>query len=300
MRISGYGGGASGRDASGRDRDQRREAFRRAFRVGDRVRGVFKRREGPGLGWVRIEGHELLAEVGDEAQPGQALHFLVRELAPEIVLQALSEADAQGLGGLSLSDLVRAFLQARDALETRLKPQTVRLSATPREARKSAYLAYLAADKDALAGWLRLSGLLLRMNEAFAARGAGSLFYLPWLFPHASGFELLCRRQAAPESPELVAATLGFSTPRLGRCECRFLCRGAQTSFRVGVEFPARSAPFVQDFSDRLARAFSQTLPAQALCLGVGPLTHSGATLLAPFLDRSGRGSALSFRTSYV
>ena len=87
MRIRGYGsgyGGSSGRDA------ERKGAFRRRFQVGDRVRATLLRWERPGFAWVEVGDLELLASLSLEAKPGQMLHFLVKELYPEIVLQEFS------------------------------------------------------------------------------------------------------------------------------------------------------------------------------------------------------------------
>lgn len=286
MRISGYGSGFGGQDAGSRDRDQRREAFRRACRVGDRVRALFLRRETPSLGWVRIEGCELLAEVGEQAQPGQTLYFLVRELVPEIVLQPLSDEQARGFVGLSLNELIRTYLQTRDAFEARLGPELAGLHPAPRPERKNAFFRLLLHDEPAFSGWLRIVTVSGAMNTAFAARNAGRFAYAPWLFPQAAGVELVYATQSGQAG--LIEAALAFATPELGRCECRLLCGETRTSVRVAVERAERRAA--------LALALERALPRDLACLGVGRLEHPSATLLPPFLARSGAASAFHSR----
>ena len=276
MRISGYGGGSGGAGAGNRGRDQRRESFRRIFRVGDRVRGVFTRREAPGLGWVRIEGHELLAEIEDTVDPGQPLFFLIRELSPEIVLQALATAGAAGLG---LSDLVHGYLLARATFENRMLAHGPQLQAMSRDQRKAAYLACLAAGPELLASWLRLSGLVYAANIELDRRKVGRFSYLPWLLAAGTGVELLWT-----QGPALFDATLGFAYSGMGRCECRFLCRGERTSFRLALEFP--------EAKPDLLPKLEGLLPAGTVCLGLGRLTPAPATLLAPFLAQAVEGLA--------
>jgi hypothetical protein len=286
MRISGYGAGFGGQDPSKRDRELRREAFRRSCRVGDRVRALLLRHETASLGWVRIEGCELLAEVGEQAQPGQTLYFLVRELIPEIVLQPLSEQESGGLVGAPLSELIRTFLQTRDALEARLQTKTRGLAEAPRSERRRRYFRLLLTDAPALSAWLRVVALVEAMNAAFASRGAGRFRYPPWALPRATGVELLYGGESGQSG--LIQAALAFSTRALGRCECRLLCGETQASVRVAIE-RAEQAP-------ALASALERALPQDVACLGVGRLAQPTGTLLAPFLGRRAAGLAINSR----
>lgn len=94
MRVSGYGSSFSG-DASGRDRD-RSGRFRRSHRAGQKVRGTVLEWRGPGLAWVDIDGHGLLAQISTDASLGRERTFLIVSLHPAVILKELPD-NPQGL-----------------------------------------------------------------------------------------------------------------------------------------------------------------------------------------------------------
>jgi hypothetical protein len=101
IRGSSAQGGGFG---EGQERKQdRAEAFRRTYAVGDTVRGRVLRYEPPRRCWVEIDGRELLAETSIEAPVGSFLAFRVISLEPEIVLRDLGEVSLKDEhGGLNL------------------------------------------------------------------------------------------------------------------------------------------------------------------------------------------------------
>lgn len=89
MRIRGQGSSFSGFGGQ-RQESERSERFRKAHRVGQKVRGTVQEWQSPGLAWVEIDGQRLLAQVSQDASLGRERLFLVLKLSPEIVLRELS------------------------------------------------------------------------------------------------------------------------------------------------------------------------------------------------------------------
>ncbi|MFZ5427221.1 MAG: hypothetical protein ACOZEN_09605 [Thermodesulfobacteriota bacterium] len=94
MRIRGQGSsfGSGGQ----RQESQRSERFRRAHRAGQKVKGTILDWHSPGLAWVDIEGHRLLAQVSQDSAMGLERLFLIVRLTPDIVLRELT-GKPQGL-----------------------------------------------------------------------------------------------------------------------------------------------------------------------------------------------------------
>jgi len=88
MRI--HGKGTSFGSGGDRQDTQRSKRFRMAHRAGQKVRGTVAHWQEPGLAWVEIDGHRLLARIGEDAVLGQERWFLIVRLEPDIVLRALS------------------------------------------------------------------------------------------------------------------------------------------------------------------------------------------------------------------
>jgi len=89
MRIRGQGSSFSGFGGQHQE-SERSERFRKAHRVGQKVRGMVQEWQSPGLAWVEIDGQRLLAQVSQDASLGRERLFLVLKLTPEIVLRELS------------------------------------------------------------------------------------------------------------------------------------------------------------------------------------------------------------------
>jgi hypothetical protein len=89
IRIQGQGTSFSG-GGSGKERE-RSERFRRAHRAGQKVRGTVLEWRAPGLAWVDIDGHGLLAQLATDAALGRERTFLILRLEPDIVLREIRE-----------------------------------------------------------------------------------------------------------------------------------------------------------------------------------------------------------------
>lgn len=120
MRVSGGSGGGSGWQGS---TGSRSASFRRAHRVGQVVRGVVLRPETGETGlalfaWLRVDSHELLADVGRTVEPGEAMLLRIDALEPDIVLRELRGGEHGG--GPSLAQIVPTFRAERDRFEALL------------------------------------------------------------------------------------------------------------------------------------------------------------------------------------
>ncbi len=267
MRISGYGAGG-GDSPRSRQGEERRQAFRRRHRVGERLQGTLLRWESPGLAWIRVAGHELLAWISDAPEPGQPLWFLVRELFPELVLQQLGQSEAPGPG---LSECLQAWLEARRHFLPLVEGLGVPGGLSP-AAREQAWVSGLASRPEAGPALARVLECLGALNRVLESNRLGRLLYLPWLLDGAHDLELLlCGADdtlaglgllgdgaalapatdpapnenaanagsgAAGEPQRLTSLTLGFTHAQAGRCEARLLALGAQGSCRVRAERP--------------------------------------------------------------
>lgn len=96
MRIKGHGSSFSG-FGGGERQSERSERFRKAYRAGQKVRGTIAEWRSPGLAWVEIAGHRLLAQVAADATLGRERLFLIERLSPEIVLRELPGGAREGL-----------------------------------------------------------------------------------------------------------------------------------------------------------------------------------------------------------
>ncbi len=92
MRIGDKDSSFPGQPGPNRDRAK---SFRRDRRPGEQVRGRFLRPAGPGLAWVDIEGHHLVARVSGDLSPDEVLTFEILELQPEVVLRHLVRTDGR-------------------------------------------------------------------------------------------------------------------------------------------------------------------------------------------------------------
>ena len=81
----------------GSEREQpRAERFRRAHRIGQKVRGTVVEWRDEGLAWVVVDGYGLLAQLSPDSTLGLERTFLVVSLAPNIVLKEVP-AKPEGL-----------------------------------------------------------------------------------------------------------------------------------------------------------------------------------------------------------
>ncbi len=241
MRIDGYGSGFGGYGGGGEERGR---LFRKRHRVGDRLRGVMLRWEAEGLAWVNVEGQELLAEIATRPDPGQYLYFLVRSLVPEIILQEILPASVGAQA--AFPDLARAFWGARTRFESALRKRSLRWSGKNAAARKQKFFALLAQDPELALEFADLLGPLSWLNLGLQARGAGRLYYLPWLMPEPMACELLAggRKLTSGSVAELA---LGFDHPEMGHCELQLLLQGKRAGARLFAEHPDKCHPRIPD-----------------------------------------------------
>jgi hypothetical protein len=282
MKISGYGSGSG--SGSGTDSRRRREAFRRSHSVGQQVRGVVLRQEGPGLAWVRVGTQELLANIGADVVPGRQLAFRVLQLSPDIVLQALGGGGAATAEGAmaELAQQLRVTLTGLDTLtrgpgDAPTETLTETLEALPRgEGRRQAYLRGVAATPHGPALFARALDLARELNGLLAPRHGARLVLAPWLLPRATEFEFLVGAGGtgnAEDDDGLAEAVMGFRLPALGYCRVQLFWRGERAGYRLFLERPGHAAP--------LRRVLDKTLPADLACLGVHPLPPGPASPLA-------------------
>lgn len=195
MRIGGYGAGFG----QGESQGDRAAGFRARHSIGQRIKGRILRREAGGLFWVQIGQDELLARLEVQAEPGDVLHFLVRALTPEILLQAL----ASGNAAVDLPGLVQRFRAAREVFELRHGALYRHLAALPPQAalRADAFTTALAPHPEALGQLDQVQALMAQVNAALPGQGLEAV-YAPWRLPAcrrtegvrrslSQGFELL-------------------------------------------------------------------------------------------------------------
>lgn len=92
MRI--HGQGTSFGQGGHQQDSHRSDRFRKGHRAGQKVRGVVQAWQSPGLAWVEIDGHRLLANLSEDSALGAERLFLIVRLEPDIVLRALPAGSA--------------------------------------------------------------------------------------------------------------------------------------------------------------------------------------------------------------
>ncbi|MGE4298744.1 MAG: hypothetical protein AB7E47_12000 [Desulfovibrionaceae bacterium] len=275
MRISGSGVGGGG----GQNRpDSRKERFRRAHRVGDRLTGRLLRWQAEGLAWVEVDGQEMLARIESRPAPGQELAFLVLRLDPDIELKELADGGdpfGQAGPGGAPAMVLQGFWSLRNQLDS-LLPTLFPLAAAcappdapaplpDRATRKRAFLAAVGADARAMALYAALLDRQREINYHLAARNIGTLRYVPWLVPGARDQELFVTATPQAGAPKADIA-FGCHTRALGAVLARLLHADGRTAVRLFVERP--------DATAELAALCATLLPegSAAVFLGAGPL----------------------------
>jgi len=223
--------------------------------VGERVTGRVLKRERPGYAWVDFEGLELLTNIESDPEPGSLLLFQIIRLEPDILLQELHVARAQGD---PLGPAVDLFWAARTRFETISAGLRKELSDLPgpEQPRKDAFDALLAGTPDLAQGFKQVTQACTAINTLLSARGAGQLDYRPWLLPEALSGELLSisrtrTNPASEQSPTIVETGFSFTLPPHGQCEMRLLASPPTITVRLFLEHPGLGPAF-----ERLIRAF--------------------------------------------
>jgi len=233
MRITGYGSGF-GQQGGGRDRAG---AFRAKHSIGQRIKGRILRREQNGLYWVQVGGEELLAQLEVQAEPGDELIFIVRALAPEIMLQALS-------GGMSAGDLpglVQRFRAAREMFEINNSELFATLQATPPHPalRLEAFQMALEARPDSASNYAKVLDLLAQINASLGEDQSAVALYQPWLLPSRRRLEMVRRTRADGGTQTSISAV----DPASGVFEARLRTGSDSARLVLTAEKPKACGP---------------------------------------------------------
>jgi len=229
-------------------------------RIGERIVGVFRRWEGPGLGWVEFQGGPLLAGMASQPEPGKKLRFLVKQLYPDIVLQEIFAQDRPGV-----LDLLQRFWAGQNRLETRLS--RMGLDTSEHFSAPRALLAFkqlMGTHPELHRELLGLSSLTRALNTELENRGLGHFFCLPWLAGHVREAGLLVPTQPTKEGKAGMPAEAQFvcSHPLAGHMEAHFVLArdpAEVTLFLERIELEPILTPWLKKWFSRPPRrlAFS-------------------------------------------
>lgn len=294
MRISGKGPG--GYSSGGGNRD-RQSAFRRNHRVGDKLKGRLIKWERSGMAWVRVDGYELLASVQNKHEHGAILHFLVKQLSPEIILQELTGGSGYAVPG----DLFKRFQEEAAETDNRLQDvidKAADVPASDPDKRKSTFLQGLRNDPKAMRGLASLAKLMAHINNLPEVRAENGRFLLkPWLMPKAKEQEIFVRYlESGPPAPPgkgrppMMELIYSFRLEHLGRCRLQILYRDPEVRFRVLTE----AAEHIPDLKTRMETRFPETSDGPQ-CLGVNPLNPGTRDILGRFFQPSSQGVSVGF-----
>ncbi|WP_031386202.1 hypothetical protein [Desulfonatronum thiodismutans] len=279
---------------------ERVERFRADNRVDERISGTFLGWDGPGIGWVDFQGTKLLARMASRPEVGSRLHFLVKQLFPDIILQELSSSDLPGTFPLlqrlwteqSRLDASLASLWSSVMSDNNLEQgPIVNLELDPTQGWVHCLAGPLAAWRklldqhtEARQNLQRLYTALEPINAELAARGIGRFFALPWLSHRVRGAGLLLggapgRAGQTTSGPPGPQAVFTCTHPLLGQMEMHFVLSGSHLGWTLHLDLEALPSQTIASVSDWLQRAFPRPLSGALSFLGVKPLPagrHSG------------------------
>lgn len=293
--------------SAGQDSAGRAAAFRRAHHVGQILHGKVLRWVRGGMAWVHVGGQELLAQLQTKPEAGVPLRFLVEQLVPDIILKEVDgDATAPAYPNISPADLIRQYLEARDAfdamLHSRLWPSPASAGipdAAP--AALAAFATFISDDAEALALFTQVQGHRLNVNQLLAATRSGTLHYLPWLMPEAHAMEILM----PCENTGTVRITASAQLPACGRTLIQCLAGTERMAYRLFLEraqsdlpetSSGRSGP-VATLAATVCRIRDEHRPQQLLpiaCLGCGPLPAGIHDVLTSILRPAGLSGSTS------
>ncbi|WP_028572346.1 hypothetical protein [Desulfonatronum lacustre] len=303
---------------------ERVERFRADNRVGERISGTFLGWDAPGIGWVNFQGTKLLASMASRPEVGTRLHFLVKQLFPDIILQELSPSGLPGTFPLlqrlwteqnrleaSLASLWSSVTPGNDHRE---QAQSQAQNETPNTAqdwtrclaaRLAAWRKLLNQHPEARQVLHRLNAALEPINTELAARGIGRFFALPWLSDRVRGAGLLLggapvhpgQRASGTSAPQ---AVFTCTHPTLGQMEIHFVLPnphlgphpdsqlgpqlGPQLVWALHLDLKALPSRTIASVSDWLQRAFSRLESGALFFQGVRPLPPDNHSGLLPRL----------------
>lgn len=278
------------------------ERFRGRNRVGEQISGNFLGWENPGLGWVDFQGTVLLASMASQPEIGARLHFLIKQLTPDIILQ---ELQSHNLPGISL--LLQRFWTAQTRLETSLASlwPPAKIGSTQLGERLKTFQNLSIQHPELRADYSRQQSALKQINAELATRKLGRFLTLPWLADRVQGASLLL--SAGPEPTARVAAKgpLGSNPPvaptqalfacthpALGPMEITFTLSGPQPGWLLQLEQEVVQSASMAFLSDWLHQAFPQTRTRTFPFLGIKALpigAHAGILPRLLFTPEPGR-----------
>ncbi len=301
---------------------ERVERFRADNRVGERISGTFLGWDSPGIGWVDFQGTKLLASMASRPEVGTRLHFLVKQIFPDIILQELSPSGLPGTFPLlqrlwteqnrleaSLASLWSSVAPDNDPLEqaqSQAQTDNVAQNETPNTAqdwahclaaRLAAWRKLLNQHPEARQDLHRLNAALEPINTELAAKGIGRFFALPWLSDRVRGAGLLLggapvhpgQRASGTSAPQ---AVFTCTHPALGQVEIHFVLTGSQLGPQLGpqiawalhLDMKALPSRTIASVSGWLQRAFSRPVSGALSFQGVRPLPPGEHSGLLPRL----------------
>ncbi len=251
--------------------------FRRTHHVGQILHGRLIRHLRGNQAWVHVGGHELIAELRSQPEPGVPLRFLVVQLLPDILLREITEDEAARHAGTATPHaIIKAYISGRDALDALLHAHLwptlpalpVRAPLTQLEARRQVVADFIAGNDEALTTFTAMRLALAGVNALLASAAQGTLRYMPWLLPQGRSVELLHSRGEQAS----VRLILGAELPGSGRSLIQCLAGTERMAYRLFLERADHA-----DAVETLCRTMDAAAGPEALptaCLGAGPLPH--------------------------
>lgn len=212
-RIHGQGTGFSGFDERQRPKGDVAR-FRKGRGAGDTVRGVFLRMETPEMGWINLEGEELLARLPGEGirpSPGDAVLFVIEAMDPEPLLRILPQQGVLLRSPLPLARQAAIYSAKRDEFDGLLRARlwTPMDEANPgvlheldADTARNAMLDFLARDAEALEAYALVQLWAESLRAACRDGGLVVFRHLPWLCPAAACVEMAVLRSFATGKEE--------------------------------------------------------------------------------------------------
>ncbi|MFW5721755.1 MAG: hypothetical protein ACOCWT_00520 [Desulfohalobiaceae bacterium] len=264
--------------------NSRSEYFRNRHRPGDRVRGTILGYDAPGLAWVEIEGHHLLARIGSGGLAGERRFFRIVTLYPDIVLKDLSGSHK---ADCDLRHLLGEFRGLRDRFESNpAAPGTTLPSLQGSKASQCRAKPHHPLLKD-------IRQHLRRMNQCLG-REKGRVVHLPWLLPQARQQEgVLTGRAYTNPGAEGFELEYGLYLGPFGAVVLRVYGRRGEWSYRALLQRDRHL--------DRLRTILDKTLASitghAASCLGLARLHDPADALVCNRIIHPGqaRGVHLDF-----
>jgi len=261
MRIKGSGSGFSGFNGGSKDRS---DSFRHGRRPGQKVRGILIKWVTKDRAWVRIDGHDLLAQLNSAPPVGTQLTFIIKQLNPDIMLKEIFEVSTAGSNALGMAS---SFENARTLFENSIRPHCAELETTPQNERLSAFVRQLAKSNNLFATFQDAATCVLSINSNIDTTKSGQLYYQPWLVPAGRRHITLVRRRN-----DLIESILECELGHFGMIRAEFLHKDSDTGYRLKIQNMGKAAELKKYLNSRKHPWISSDIE----CLGISKLPQSG------------------------